>query len=258
MLSAETKILATIGDQTITAADLQARLEAMPAQYSSFYATADGKKKLLTQLVQEKLLYLEAKTKKLDKDPEVLTALDKVKSEVMMNYFLKKEMEKVTVSDKDIKDYYDQNKAKYLADASIKASHILVKEEKEADDIVKEINNGGNFEQIAKEKSTCPSGKNGGDLGNFSRGQMVKPFEDAAFALKVGEMTEKPVQTQFGWHIIKVTDKKEAQQKDYAEIKGEIRSSLLYDKQKNKLEELTEAAKKKYSYTVNEGNLSEF
>ena len=89
----------------------------------------------------------------------------------------------------------------------VRASHILVKTRPEAIQIKKDIDNGGDFAYYAKTYSLCPSGQNGGDLGYFSRGQMVQPFEDAAFELPVGEVSE-PVGTQFGWHLIKVTDKK--------------------------------------------------
>lgn len=88
----------------------------------------------------------------------------------------------------------------------VRASHILVKTEQEAKDLYNEIKNGKSFSEIAEEKSLCPSGQNGGDLGFFSKGMMVKPFEDAAFSLEVGAISD-PVQTQFGWHLIQVTGK---------------------------------------------------
>lgn len=90
---------------------------------------------------------------------------------------------------------------------SVKASHILVDSKQEADSIKLKLNNGESFEALAKKYSKCPSGQNGGDLGYFERGQMVKEFEDAAFALPVGKVSN-PVKTQFGWHLIKVYDKK--------------------------------------------------
>jgi peptidyl-prolyl cis-trans isomerase C len=88
----------------------------------------------------------------------------------------------------------------------IRASHILVKTEDEAKKLYDEIQNGKDFGQIAQEVSLCPSGQNGGDLGFFGKGMMVKPFEDAAFSLEIGEISQ-PVETQFGWHLIKLTDK---------------------------------------------------
>ena len=87
----------------------------------------------------------------------------------------------------------------------IRASHILVKTEEEAKKLLEEIKNGADFAKLASEHSMCPSGRDGGDLRFFGRGMMVKPFEDAAFALKKGEISE-PVETQFGWHLIKLTD----------------------------------------------------
>lgn len=89
----------------------------------------------------------------------------------------------------------------------VRASHILVKTEQEAKELFNDIKNGKSFAQIAEEKSLCPSGQNGGDLGFFGKGMMVKTFEDAAFDLEVGELSQ-PVETQFGWHLIQVTDKK--------------------------------------------------
>ena len=88
----------------------------------------------------------------------------------------------------------------------VRASHILVKTRGEAIQLKKDIDNGGSFSQYAKMYSLCPSGQNGGDLGYFRRGQMVQPFEDEAFELSIGEVSE-PVGTEFGWHLIKVTDK---------------------------------------------------
>jgi len=93
-----------------------------------------------------------------------------------------------------------------MTTTEVRASHILVKTEQEAIDLYNEIKNGKSFAETAQEKSLCPSGQNGGDLGFFGKGVMVKPFEDAAFALETGELSQ-PVETQFGWHLIQVTDK---------------------------------------------------
>jgi peptidyl-prolyl cis-trans isomerase C len=94
----------------------------------------------------------------------------------------------------------------FFMTTEVRASHILVKTEQEAKDLYNEISSGKSFAEIAQEKSLCPSGQNGGDLGFFGKGMMVKPFEDAAFSLEVGELSQ-PIETQFGWHLIQVTDK---------------------------------------------------
>ena len=92
--------------------------------------------------------------------------------------------------------------------SQVRASHILVKTETEANDVMKKLNAGKDFAELARLYSTCPSGKKGGDLGFFGKGQMVKEFESAAFSMEKGQVTQKPVKTQHGYHIIKVTDKK--------------------------------------------------
>lgn len=99
-----------------------------------------------------------------------------------------------------------ENIGVFIMTTEVRASHILVKTEKEAQDLYDEIKNGKSFAEAAQENSLCPSGQNGGDLGFFGKGMMVKPFEDAAFSLEVGELSH-PVETQFGWHLIEVTGK---------------------------------------------------
>lgn len=90
----------------------------------------------------------------------------------------------------------------------VRASHILVKTEEEANDLLSKLNDGADFGELAQEYSLCPSKRDGGDLRFFGKGMMVKPFEDAAFSLEIGQIS-KPVQTQFGWHLIKLTDKQD-------------------------------------------------
>ena len=90
----------------------------------------------------------------------------------------------------------------------VKASHLLVKTEEEALKLKEQIKDGKDFAKAAKEVSLCPSGQNGGDLGYFTKGQMVKEFEDAAFSMEVGEVSN-PIKTQFGYHLIYLTDKKD-------------------------------------------------
>lgn len=245
MLNAGT-IVASIGDVVITSEDVEERVKSLPPQYSTYYSSPEGKQKVLKQMIEEKLIYLEAENKGLGKNPEVIKMADKFKQEIMTNYYLKEELAKLTVNDVELKKAYEENRTKYAIPESVKASHILVKTEEEADKLTIQLNKGANFEELAKKNSTCPSSARGGDLDFFTRGQMVKPFEDAVFALKKGEITKKPVQTQFGWHVIKLTDKKSPKEKSFEEVKTELKNELLQDKQKSRVEEIVKELEAKY------------
>jgi foldase protein PrsA len=137
---------------------------------------------------------------------------------------------KINITDEDIKNYYDQNKASFSTPEQVRASHILVETKEEADAILKQLKEGADFATLAKEKSQDPGSKdNGGDLDFFGKGVMDPAFEEAAFSLKVGELSE-PVKSSFGYHIIKVTDRKEASAPTLEEKKADITDKLTSEK----------------------------
>ncbi|WP_235946593.1 peptidylprolyl isomerase [Paenibacillus glycinis] len=158
--------------------------------------------------------------------------LDDLKKQTPMQLRIRKILEpQAKVTDKDVEDYFNQNKAQYDTPEEVKASHILVATKEEADAIIKQLDGGADFAALAKEKSTDTGSKdNGGDLGFFGKGAMDPAFEKAAFALKVGETTKTPVQSQYGYHIIKVTDRHEAKAATLAEKKDEIKEQLIQSK----------------------------
>ena len=180
---------------------------------------------------------------------------------IVSNYLEKQVSSKITITTEQARKFYNENLDKFKKQESTRASHILVgvdpkasAEEKQkaklkADDLLKQIKAGADFAELAKKESTCPSGKNGGDLGDFGRGQMVKPFEDAAFGLKPGEVSGV-VETQFGYHIIKVTGKEAGGTVPFDEVKGKIEEYLKgTEVQKQvlaKVEELKKSAKIEY------------
>ncbi len=131
----------------------------------------------------------------------------------------------VDISEEEMKDYYEKMKTQ------VKASHILVEDEKTANEVYEKIQSGAKFEELAKEYSKDPSAQNGGDLGYFGPGDMVPEFESKAYSLEVGEVSN-PVKSQFGYHVIKVTDKKPAEEevKPYKEMKDEIKATLAQQK----------------------------
>jgi peptidyl-prolyl cis-trans isomerase C len=187
---------------------------------------------------------------------------DLLKRDVIINNYIETQISsKITVSTEQAKKFYDENLDKFKKPESVHASHILIgvdpkataeeklKAKQKADDLLKQVKGGADFAELAKKDSTCPSGKNGGDLGEFGRGQMVKPFEDAAFGLKPGEVSGV-VETQFGYHIIKSTGKTEGGAVPFDQVKGKIEEYLKgTEVQKQvmaKIEELKKSAKIEY------------
>jgi len=167
---------------------------------------------------------------------------DFARREIYINNLIEKEIaSRASVSDGETRKFYDENKDKFKHDESVKASHILVgvdpkataddkkKAREKAEAILKRVKGGEDFAEVAKKESTCPSAANGGDLGYFSKGQMVPAFESAAFSLKPGEMSQV-VETQFGYHIIKVTDKKPAGSDSFEDVKQKITNYLKLQK----------------------------
>lgn len=157
--------------------------------------------------------------------------IDDLKKQMPLQVEIRKLIEpKVTVTDEEISKYFDENKASFNQEEEVRASHILVKTKEEAEAIVKQLKEGADFAALAKEKSADTGSKdNGGDLNFFKKGDMVPEFSDAAFKLKVGE-TSGAVKSDYGYHVIKVTDRKEAHEYTLAEKKDEIKKTLTAQK----------------------------
>ncbi len=224
------KILAKVGAVVITEADVNDTIAAL-GQRGAGYNTPEGRKAVLDQLVAKNLFLAEAKKNFYEGDPKFKADLAKIKDEMLANFAIEKALSTVKVAEDEIRKFYDEHKAEFLAGESVEASHILVDDEEKAKVLLANIRNGKiSFEDAAKANSSCPSKEKGGALGNFTRGQMVPEFEQAAFAMNVGEISE-PVKTQFGYHIIKLTNKTEAKEIPYEEIKPRLEQKLLTDKQ---------------------------
>ncbi|WP_418791902.1 peptidylprolyl isomerase [Phosphitispora sp. TUW77] len=158
-------------------------------------------------------------------------SLDDIKKELTLNIKINKLLEpRISITEEEIKKYFDENKEQFAQQKQVKASHILVETEEKANEIKKKLSDGQDFAQLAKDNSTDTMSKeNGGDLGFFGSGDMVAEFEKAAFALEVGEISS-PVKSEFGYHIIKVTEVKEAQEANYEESKLQIKDTLFGQK----------------------------
>lgn len=137
----------------------------------------------------------------------------------------------IDITDEDVKTYFEENKDSFATPEQVEASHILVEDEATAKEVIEKLNAGEDFATLAKEYSKDESNaEKGGELGYFGRGEMVSEFEDAAFAMNVGEVSKEPVKTEFGYHIIKVTDKKEAKEADFETSKEQARDMLVEER----------------------------
>jgi len=173
---------------------------------------------LLERVIDVRLISQEAKKINLADDTSVKAAIEFVAEKILMQAYLAKYVQE-NITEESLKNSYENYIADVTSREEIKASHILLDTEEEAILIVKQLTNGESFEELAKKNSKGPSGPSGGDLGWFGRGQMVPAFENKAFNLALEEITLKPVQTQFGWHVIKVFEKRIPEAPSFESIK---------------------------------------
>ena len=181
---------------------------------------------LLDQMVDREALVIEAQKEGLEKDPQVQRAIDRATDTVLQNAILSRDIAP-TVTDAAIHARYDAEFANKAGEQEVHAQHILVDNEDQAKKIIDQLNHGGDFAALAKANSKDPAAQNGGDLGYFKKADMVPEFANAAFALKAGQITQTPVHTQFGWHVIKVIDVRSAPPPTFDQSKDEIRQQLI-------------------------------
>ncbi|HEY9058832.1 MAG TPA: peptidylprolyl isomerase [Aurantimonas sp.] len=226
--AAESDVVAKVGDKEITERDLMAAASAIGQQFAQL-PPEQRKLALLSALIDIKALAQAAEKAKLQDEPDVATEIAFQRERALHNaYFAKNGVGAVT--EEELKARYDKEIASVDAKQEVHARHILVKTREEAEAVIKQLDEGADFEAVAKEKSTGPSGPEGGDLGFFGPGQMVPDFEKAAFAMEPGSYTKEPVETQFGWHVIKVEEKREAQKPSFEQIKDQVRQVVLREK----------------------------
>ena len=225
-------VLAKVGGIAITDEDVNEFLQNLGPRGQS-YNNPQGRQIVLEQLIAGKLLLLDARRNLYEAEPAFKAELAKLRDNLLISYATEKAIASATVSDKDAEDYYNQNKERFVSEETVNASHILVDTEEKALEILAKINAGEiSFEQAAMENSSCPSKANGGNLGDFGRGQMVPEFDTAVFNMEVGEISKTPVKTQFGDHLIKLNEKKAAEAMPFAEIAPEIKDALLQEKRR--------------------------
>jgi peptidyl-prolyl cis-trans isomerase C len=253
-------IVIAAGDVAIRQSEFEQALQTLPEQYQQ-YAMGAGKRQFAEDYLRMKMLAAQGTKAGLDKSPDVIAQLNLMRENLVANAQLKKIEEGIKVSDDDLKKVYESNKSQY---EQVKARHILIafkgspaaqqgkpelteeQAKAKAEDLRKQIVGGASFEELAKKESDdVGSGAQGGDLGEFGRGQMVPEFEKAAFESKVGDVTPV-VRTQFGYHIIKVDQHAST---PFEEVKATLDRTERQQRLQGELEKMKTAAKPTFNET---------
>ena len=236
------QILAKVGDKEISNIDIDNAIQGLDPYQAQQFQTEEGRKYVLEDLVNQELLYMYAKDNKIDEDEAFKKEMAEIEKNVLKQYVINQILTSVKLTDEEKQAFYEANKTNFSNPETANAKHILVDSEEKANEILAQIKAGDvTFEDAARANSTCPSKDQGGDLGTFGRGQMVPEFEEATFAMNVGDVSE-PVKTQFGYHLIKLEAKNEPSIPAYEEIADKVEKTLMFQKQgevyKNKLDEV--------------------
>lgn len=227
----ESKVLAIAAGHEITESEVNNYIQNMPQDQRTYMNNPQARQQLLEQIIHLHLFSAYAKDLKLEETEEFKSVLEKVKSELLSNMAVTETIKTAVVSDEDIAEYYEKNKSNFVTPPRASAKHILVEDETKCNEILDEINSGAKtFEDAALAYSTCPSKERGGDLGTFSRGQMVPEFDEAVFTQEIGKVLG-PVKTQFGYHLIRIEQRTDAVPQPLDAVKGQIRQQLLQAKQ---------------------------
>ncbi len=226
-LAADEDVLATVDGVEITSAELDLMLNDLSGQLVGL-PEEQRRAAALSFLIEIRLLAAEAAEAGLADTPQFQRRMELLRQRTLHTSFVEKEVASM-LTDEKLRERYDQELANTPSSNEVRARHILVRTQEEAEAIIEQLDAGADFAELAVEKSTDPGKGDGGDLGYFGPGQMVEPFEEAAFALEVGAYTKEPVQTQFGWHVIKVEDRRAQQPPAFEDVKEQIRSILFRD-----------------------------
>ncbi|MGD2137346.1 MAG: peptidylprolyl isomerase [Gammaproteobacteria bacterium] len=231
-------VVATVNGTPITRAALDVYIT--QRSKSTPHKGNDDEDAILNELISLELMRQESISKDLDSKPEVVAALAQQQRTILAGAAISEFMANNAATDEDAKQLYDEQLGKPTTEYN--ARHILLDTEEEAADVIKMLDDGADFSELAKDKSTGPSGPSGGKLGWFGANQMVKPFSDAAAELEKGEYTKEPVQTQFGWHVIMLDDTRESTPPNFEDVRDRLKVLIANRKLQQHVEEIKSAA----------------
>jgi len=235
-------VVATVDGKDITRVDVFRYIKMMPANIQQLPPQAIWPL-AMEQVINTRVVQNKAENAALDNDPEVAEQLGMAKQQIVRSIYVQRAVDK-EISESDLKKKYNDTIGKSPAIEELHAAHILVDSEAKAKDLIAKLKDGGDFAKLAAENSGDPGNKTkGGDLGWFAKQDMVPEFSDAAFKIGVGKISETPVKTQFGYHVVKVLEKRERPKPSFDEVKPMIQVELRREKLENMLEGWKSSAK---------------
>jgi peptidyl-prolyl cis-trans isomerase C len=223
-------------------------------QFAMMYDNVQGRRAILDELIAGRLFAISGKEQGLDDTPEFRSALEGFTIQLLARAAVEAALENVTVSDEDSRRFYDENLDNFTIPEQIRASHILIPDDETTDDkialIQEALENEVSFAALATEHSICPSAGRGGDLDFFGRGQMVSEFEEAAFALEEPGDISEPTRSDFGWHFIRLEERRPASAMPYEDVRPQIEQHLLSEMMAQRYEGALEALRQEHTVEI--------
>lgn len=232
--SADADVLAVVNGTKIMKNDVKEAMKQLPVDPKNEKEIING---VVNQMINEKLIDEETTKAKIADSEDFKKRMDVIKTQLLRQIFLENQL-KDKISDKAVKAEYEKFKNENKGKQEIHARHILVPTEEEAKQVIKDLDAGKKFEELAAQRSSGPAAEKGGDLGYFVKDEMIPEFSDAAFKLKPGTYTKEPVKTQFGWHVIKVEDKRDRKVPSLDQVEAAIKNKLGMDAMKSYIDGL--------------------
>lgn len=214
-------VVARVNGEALTAVDLQAQIQAMSRRGQSV-----NRDRALQELIELELLSQKAESDGLPDQPEIAASIDRQRSSLLAQHLIRARLQDFEVGEKELREAYEERTAD-IEGTEYKARHILLEEKEQAEEMIRQLDDGADFAELAEDNSTGPTKSRGGDLGWFSAEQMVEPFMNEVKALEPGNYTAEPVETQYGWHVIRLDETREAQKPDFEQMKSELRNELV-------------------------------
>jgi len=250
-------VVAKLGEKVVTVGEIEQELSRIPPQFASNFADPKRKEQYIQNMIDRQVFAKEAKAQGFLDKPDVKEKIDSYIERVLYSDFIKSLSDKITITPEETKAYYESNKASFAAPEKIKAKHILVKTEEEAKQVKDELDKGGNWDELAKKYSTDKSNASrGGDLGLFPRGRMVPEFDEVAFSLPLNQISS-PVKTQFGYHLIKVEEKRPAELQTLEQVEKSVVGKLQNEKREKIVEQLRKELYAKFQVTLDTDMIKE-